>query len=207
MTAAILTYYNDPARKAVRIERCKAHMEADRLRAGTYGDQDGEKFVACAIGCQIYDIAQERGVSWGSLRNGKHKVVADDYGWPEWLCWLEDTIFEGLPPDQRAGWPLRLVTAVPVGRDISAVRHRFLAFIAREVVQFDRERFPDVAAANELVAVLHERAAAGDMPTTEAWSAARSAAEIAAASAAWSAARSAAYSNIADKLIELLEAA
>ena len=206
-----LTFHNDPAAKAIRIERCKAHMEADRLRAGTYGEMSGGKFTACAIGCQIFDIAHERGVDWRELPQGSHNLVAQDYGWPVWLCYLEDTIFENLTPEDRPSWPLRLVEAVPVGRDISKVRHQLLAFIAREIVSFDKVKFPDVAAVNERVAILHERAAAGETISTEEWSAAARAAESAAASAAWSAARSAARSaaikRISEELLRLLAAA
>lgn len=222
-----LTFYGDQARKDERIRRCEAHIEADRLRAGSYGEiEENGKFIACAIGCQVYDIERERGIDPLTLNKEEHdmhELVANDYGWPLWLCYLEDTIFEGLPNAMRKGWPLRLVRAVPVGVDITPVRHRLLAFVAREIVVFDASRFPAVAAVNARVAELHDRAARGDAPTLNEWSAAWSAADSAAQSAAWSAAQSAAWSaaesaswsaadsaayvRIADKLIELLEAA
>ena len=49
-----LTYHGSEEHKAERIARCKAHMEADRLRSGTYGETRAGKFVACAIGCHVY---------------------------------------------------------------------------------------------------------------------------------------------------------
>ena len=191
----MLTYHGSEEAKAIRIERCKAHMTADRLRAGAYADTDGERFVACAIGCQVYDIALERGVDPIQLidESDVHALVAEDYGWPEWLAHLEDRIFEGLPQAEKAGWPLRLAEAVPVGKDIDFVRHQIGSFILREVSlkSFDHVAFPAVAAAIERVAALHD---AREPKESAAWDAAASAADAAlsAASAAWSAALSAA---------------
>ena len=234
MSEPLLTYYGDAERKRIRVERCEAHKKADRLLANTYGEEYYGKFQACAIGCQIWDIAQEKGVRFEDVDSDqRHSIVASDYGWPEWLCHLEDYIFEGLPEEQQADWPSRLVGAVPVGKNIEPIRHRLMAFIQRDMLPkyFDETKHADVAAAIDQTASLHERAASGDLVSEEEWSAARSAAQSAAQSAAWSAAwsaqsaarsaaqsaaqsaadsaarsaaQSAEWSSIADKLIELL---
>jgi hypothetical protein len=206
MTDAVLTYHGSEEAKRVRVERCEAHITADRIRSGYgYGRENGQ-FRACAIGCQVYDIAAERGVDWRELHSQPlHRIVAEDYGWPEWLCHFEDSIFEGLPDKKKAEWPLRLVEAVPVGKDISNVRHQILAFIQRENEKlqlansalFDGDvRAAILGAANACgeVAALHERAAAGEHISSAARSAARSAA-------------SAVHEKIADALIDFLKSA
>ena len=218
----LLTYHCDPDVKAARIARCKAHIEADRLRAQTYGEENG-RFIACAIGCQLYDIAAERGVDWRDINNdeiNRHRIVADDYGWPDWLCWLEDTLFEGLPESRCAGWPLELVEAVPVGVDIEPVRHRLMAFIQREMLlqYLDAEKFPAVASAIERTAVLYEQATIGGPSSGEDWAvwlaaaqSAEAAAELASAasaarSAAWSAAEAARSAASAARAVQSAEA-
>lgn len=189
----ILTYHNSAAVKQERINRCKAHIEADRLIGGSYGADYRGKFQACAIGCQVYYIAQANGLDWKKVKD-KHILVAADYGWPVWLCWVEDRVFGNLPPERQKTWPLELVSAVPVGVDLAPVRHALLAFIAREVVAFDRDKYHDVAKASDDAAALHERMAQGNPVSDEEWSAAKSAAKSAAESearaawAAWSAA-------------------
>lgn len=166
-----LTYHNDPAIKAKAIARCKEHIEADRLRAGNYGQEFDDGFRGCAIGCQLWDIAREEGWDWRD-RGDEHEIVAEAY-WPGqvWLSHLEDRIFECLPSQERKEWPLRLVSAVPVGVDITPVSHRLTAYILRDVLRnyFHGAQFPEVAAAVEGVARLHERASGGDVIFQNEW--------------------------------------
>jgi hypothetical protein len=44
-----------------------------------------------------------------------HARFPKELGWPLWLAYYEDSIFEGLPQQLAETWPRRLADAVPVG--------------------------------------------------------------------------------------------
>ncbi|MDB6035974.1 MAG: hypothetical protein JWM16_6312 [Verrucomicrobiales bacterium] len=183
-------------RRAEMVIAAKAHFAADMLMKGTYGVGSGKKFKGCSVGCLAHEIAPRK----QSYPNGVHAFVADHYGYPSWLAYLQDTIFEGLPngpQGENSKWHVQLaetLAKLPADFDWDFALHRVHAAIlrisyrtagsAKEVVQHVLE--------------LHERAGRGEDISDEIWSAARSAAwsaaESAAESAAWSAARSAAVS-------------
>jgi hypothetical protein len=190
-----LSYHSDPSVKARHVEMAKAHLKMDMLRAGTYGEGNGKSFKACSVGCFAHDINKKR--------DDKHAVVAEDAGWPEWLVRLNDTLFEGLPEDERNDFHVALREAVPVGVDLEPVRHK-LAIRRLMRVRAIVEALPSadyisaVIAAINGVLRLHEAESGGNVCTLDDWSAARSAAWAAARSAesaesAESAARSAAW--------------
>ena len=169
-------YHNDPAVKAKYVGRMRAHQEADELIRGTYW-KNGK---GCAIGCTVH--------------SPEHKAYETELGMPEWFAFLEDTIFENMSEAASCRFPMRLLSAIPVGfAEWDRLYHEFCAHILRDVCKFDRTAFPDVAAAVDAIVRLHEQMTEID---DQAWSAARLAAESAAPSvagvAAWSAARLAA---------------
>ena len=127
-----LTYRGHPTvTKAMFVADMQAHAAADRLIAGRYETVSGSHWQGCAIGCGIHTINR---VTGARHYHGDHAALARDLGWPEWLARLEETLFEGLPADQRAAWPERLARAVPDNADISAVRDLWLAKVLRQVV-------------------------------------------------------------------------
>src|SRR5699024_7324123 len=93
MKMTTLSYHNDPKLKEAHIAQAQHHMEADMLLAGTYGEDEGDKFRGCSVGCFAHEIDPSR-VDY-------HAIVAEAAGWPEWLVRLSDTLFEGLPADER----------------------------------------------------------------------------------------------------------
>jgi len=95
----MLSYHNDPEVKAKHVAMAKRHLEADMLIKGTYGQGTGKKFKACSVGCFAHEIAPKEG--------GFHGIVSEDAGWPLWLVYLNDRIFEGLPDDEAMQFHLR----------------------------------------------------------------------------------------------------
>ena len=174
----LIAYHGDHAVKLKYIGRVMAHQEADELIHGTYW----ECGKGCAVGCTVH--------------SSDHSAYETELGMPEWLAYLEDTIFEGMSDAASRRFPLRLLSAVPVGfAEWDLLYHDFCAFLLRDICEFDRTKHPDVAAAVDAVARLHERwTETDDQAWNAAGSAARSAADSAAESAAYSAVKSATWS-------------
>ena len=164
-------YHGDPDVKAKYVARMRSHQEADELIHGQYWE--GGK--GCAIGCTVH--------------SNDHGAYETELGMPKWFAYLEDAIFEGMSVEASCRFPLRLLSAVPVGFAAwNCLYHEFCAYVLRDICMFDRTKYPDVASAVDAVIYLHERWTETD---DQAWMVAQSAAYSAAQSAAYSAARSA----------------
>ena len=193
----MLSFNNDPALKAAHVEQAEAHAAADMLQAGTYGQGDGASFRACSVGC----FARDHGIT-GNL----HAGLAEKFALPEWLWRLRDSMFEGLPQEDRASFHVEFSKRTPVGVDLEPVRHWLAIARIDRMLETQRkaleanhahgvhEAIQQTIAALEVGRRAHEAAAGGNScelsaARSAAWSAARPAAE-----SAWSAARSAAES-------------
>jgi hypothetical protein len=184
-------FHGDPNIKAKYLERVQLHAAADEIIHGKYWE-DGK---GCAVGCTIH--------------GNSHAKYETELGIPQVLARLEDTLFEGQTNGHAKEFPARFLTAAKVGADLSRVQWQFLYWIlTEELAGRDHPLVRDtIAQCANVIAPLTK----GELfDASAAWSAARSAAsaaESAAESAAWSAARSAAYHRMAEKLLDLMEAA
>ncbi len=198
----LLAFHGDPTVKAKYLDRVKAHQLADEITQGFYW----ENGKGCAVGCTIH--------------GGEHRRYETELGIPEWLAYLEDGLFEALPNEKAKEFPLRFLEAIPVGADLEIVYYKFCHWLLTDPEHgvlrlMPREAEPEVHDVIVRVAMLHERAIAGDMPEEGDWAAARAAAwdaawaaaRAAARAAAWDAAWAAARAAQAEKLLELLAAA
>ena len=178
------------------VANTKAHYAADMLLKQTYGTDDNGSFRGCSIGCHMHSIFPEKTADNIQAISRKHKLVADHYGYPEWLALLQDTVFEGLPNGESNKWHVQLaeaIVALPDDVNWQNVLHRVHVGILRVSYATAGKTSEAVKA----VLDLHERAANGEDVTDEQWSAAWYAARSAAESAgyaAWYAAWSAAWS-------------
>jgi hypothetical protein len=211
------SFVNCEVSKPQLLASLEAHAAADNLIKGTYW----ENGKGCAAGCSIRDFKP------GSESN--HELYEPLFGLPEGLAGLEDFIFVRASDAYSKTWPIRLISAIPVGSDLTAIAPKLHRFMLTEIVQFDVAKSPEVKSAIDAVVALIDRKIAGDEPSQKEWSATSDAAADAAAesvawsvawsvarSAAWSAARSAAWSvawsaaesaaaeKIGDELIRLL---
>jgi hypothetical protein len=109
--------------KAAMLAEAESHRDADRFKTGSFG--------TCAIGCAAQSLVARTGLA---VDNDDHTTVANLQGWPEWLAHAEDTIFETLPHECFANWPVEIVEAIPDGADLSGVRDAWLALVLRRVV-------------------------------------------------------------------------
>jgi hypothetical protein len=150
-----LTYRADPELKAGLVREALEHQDQDRLIHGTYVRLNGT-WRGCAVGCtvagrltqdQIIDLTDE------DAETDWHALWADTTGLPEWLAHVEDNIFESLPIEDAQQWPVRLLSAIPVGVDLTAAREAWL----RDLV-FDTEHGALALAAT----ALESAGAAGD---------------------------------------------
>ena len=173
----MIAYHNDPSIKAAIIAQLVAHRDADELVKGQYWEHG----KGCAVGC--------------TLHSDNHSEYEPRFGIPQMLARLEDYIFEGLPNDLAKDWPVRFMTAVRPGSDLSRVGWQFLHWLLTDKTVnpgIDNPIVRDAVkqCAEVMVSMTKNRSAAW----SAAWSAARSdarSAESAAESAAVNAARSA----------------
>jgi hypothetical protein len=175
------------------LDQANAHFAADMLLKGTYGnDEDGE-FRGCSVGCHVHHI--KAGMTADDIDNlpNKHKIVADYYGYPEWLALLQDTIFEVLPNGESAKWHVQMAEAI-ASREGNIDWQETLHRVHIAILRLSYITAGTAQAVVQSVIDLHENAARGEGVEDKEWSAAGSAARSAAGSAAWSAAESAAWS-------------
>ncbi len=159
----------------------RRHRDADMLMAGTYARVEDDGWHGCSVGCLAHDLEP----SWDhyEIAVRGHALVAETYGYPEWLARLQETVFEGLPRDARPNWHVDLADAIAErGRYWGTILHAIHAAILRLSLRTAGEA-ADVV---QTVLTLHERAAAGEPIAAAHWSTARSAA---ATRSVWSMAR------------------
>lgn len=190
----MLAFVNTKVTKPEIIKQLKAHAEADDFVKGKYW----ENGKGCAVGCTIH--------------SGNHVEYETRFGIPQMLARLEDSIFEGLPNGTAKAWPVRFMNAIKPKSDLSRVGWQFLHWLQLENLAFAKAQkmSQDVISAIQQCADVLVPLTKGKPVDAEAvWSAAWSAVWSAAWSAACSAAESAesAYIKMADKLIQLIEAA
>jgi len=206
-----LTYHNSQELKDQAVADAKRHVELDMLRAGDYGQMNGQ-FHGCSVGCDAYEIKKE------VVNHAPHVITSEYFGFPEWLEHLRDAIFEELPDEDKKDWHIRLKEAVPVGVDLEPVRHQLAIRRLNMLIDAQTQALESaidghgvkdvvkqVLAALQHVRVCHEAEIRQDHCMVD-WSAAESAVESAVESAAWSA-RSAAWKQEAEDLLDLLQEA
>ncbi|MGL4232012.1 MAG: hypothetical protein ACRCWJ_11675 [Casimicrobium sp.] len=134
----MLTYNNEPAKKAMFQARFAAHVAADELvqREGAV-TIDG-RFRGCFIGCTMnaYD----------------HEEFANQIG-PLWLAKLADGIHETLPAQDVAEFGTDLLAAIPAGKNIDHVLPLFLAELVKRLHFGEKMR----AKQDELVSILMKK--------------------------------------------------
>ncbi len=202
MNTPLLAFHNKTSVRTKNLRRIRAHAKADEIIKGTYWEEGR----GCAVGC--------------TLHSDEHMAYETELGIPVALARLEDRIFEGLPIARAKQFPAQFLSAPKVGADLSRVSWQFLHWILTEeltgrdhpLVRDAIKQCADVLVPLTKGEPVNESAA--ESAASAAWSAESAAS---AASAAWSAesaaasaarsAESAAYVRMADKLIELMEAA
>ena len=176
----MIAYHNDIAIKTKYLERVAAHRAANELLQD-YGYWTSGR--GCAVGCTIHGPS--------------HAAYETELGIPRELAHLEDHLFESLSKAKAQKWPERFLSAIRPGADLSGIadqfKHWLLVHDEHGVINYVTDDYEDV---QEIV-----RRVAGYLiedATDDEWSAAWSAAELAASSAtrsaAWSAAELAARS-------------
>ena len=178
-------FNNDKSFQDQMIASAISHREKDEYIAGAYAKMNGS-FRGCSVGCSLFDIKSIKGVEVGEAFND-HALLAKELGIPEFICHLQDSIFENLPEAERFRWTERLFQAIPLGADLTPVLPRFLLKTLNRLPEVDRADV--VAAISGVREVLQNWSDTGTVDIDAARSAARSAAE-----SAWSAVRSAAES-------------
>ena len=161
----LVTYLGKPDLKTAFLCEIGKHEALDAITKGTYGAMNGH-FKGCAIGCSVYslNILQGKKGKAAALKTGDHGRIVTDLGWPLWLAYAEDTIFENLPIDLAKTWPRRLAEAVPVGVTIPDV---VLAKVLRWMLIGDRFGVVHAADAESVKTVVRRMGALFDR--TIAW--------------------------------------
>ena len=109
----LVTYLNKPDLKLAFLGELAKHEAQDAFIKGTYGRMNGY-FKGCGIGCSLHSLNVMQGKD-AMYQTGNHDRVPAELGWPLWLAYAEDNIFENLPDDLAKSWPRRLAEAIPVG--------------------------------------------------------------------------------------------
>ena len=124
----LISYKNDPKLKQMMVEEAQKHKKADAYIKGAYEQRNGI-FRGCAVGCAIESINVRLGKS---INNDSHKAYEKELGFPRWLAYLEDKLFENLPDDESKNFPLEMLEAIPVGVNLEPVKWQFCAYLLNE---------------------------------------------------------------------------
>jgi hypothetical protein len=116
-----LTYHGNVSEKKATLKQLRHHRMLDQIVQGMYWEGNGDG-RGCAVGCLTHDP------------NGGHDQFPERWGVPVQLAYLMDQIFEALPKDEAVEWPVRIMSAIPVGRDLSRVYDRFCVWMLRDLV-------------------------------------------------------------------------
>jgi hypothetical protein len=179
-------FHGDQKIKDNLILQLQKHYESDEIIKGVYW-QHGK---GCAVGCTIHSNA--------------HKEYETQYGIPEALAYLEDTIFENLPDDLAKEWPLKFIKSINVGSDLSRIWPEFAIWLLSDekygVLQYaeTEEQKSAIQKVIDLYSITDRSTSIEEWKTAaraaaRAARAAEGAAEGAAWAAAWAAARAAAW--------------
>jgi hypothetical protein len=180
-----LTYHDKVSEKKATLKQLRLHRQLDQIVQGTYWEGNGEG-KGCAVGCLTHDP------------HGGHSQFPDRWGIPVQLAYLIDHIFESLAVEESKDWPVRFMSAIPVGKDLSRVWDRFCVWMLKDLVPIAGENIVVL----EQMILLFERAIAGDEPNDTEWTWA--------AWAAWAAGdagRNRWASRAADELVRLVKSA
>ena len=193
-TEPLRAFHGDEAIKDKYIAQAKGHREASEIVKHTFYENVDGKVEVCSTGCLTHKD------------DGGHDLYPEMFGIPEWVAYLQEGIFVGLPEEKALLWTERFLAAIPVGADFDGLADRLAIRRLKEECLPLSGSWPEsiradvVASIEGAIAALEGK---GDREAAE--SAARSAA-WSAESAAWSAAWSAAFEREADRLIAELEA-
>lgn len=162
------------------LERAKVHIANGMLRKGRLGDfADG--FHGCSVGCHLHDILE----SEERFRSAAHpyRVVADSYGYPEWLAKLQGYVFEKLADEDGRNFHREFAAAIHAHDqkiDWQAVQHIFHIGTLGMTLEWAGKTREAIT----FVIELHRRALTEDVSPEE-WTAAERSARVAAKSVAW----------------------
>ena len=107
----MIAYHGDPKQKTKILAQLRRHAKADQLVKGQYW----EAGKGCAVGCTIY--------------SGNHAEYEPRFGIPRELAHLEDRIFERLDNGDSQKWPIRFMSAIKPGADLSGVWPDFAVWL------------------------------------------------------------------------------
>jgi len=108
-------------------QMAKRHQAADMLRAGDYFDPSTGK--GCSIGCFNHDLGNDP---------EDHEAFAEFAGIPLWAAILQDSIFEGLPEQDRATWHVECIEAYQHVTEWDKTLDLFLISVLEGVKKHDK---------------------------------------------------------------------
>lgn len=160
------------AKRQAGAEAARRHFAADMLIKGTYfshyfsqGAWAGA-FRGCSVGCLAHEIDPNG--------NGNYHMIASDaFGYPIWLAFLQDTIFEGLPngiKGENCLWHVQLMETIaklPASFDWGLALHRVHISLLRLAHPADGSMQEII----QRVIDLHERKLRGEFVSHEDWEA------------------------------------
>ena len=176
-------FHNDPLQKEKYVSIIQKAYDENKLQSGKYWCESD------CTGCLVGQITKDV--------EGKHDRFAKDLNTPEWISYLFDTVFEGLPAGKREQWALDVIKVIPVGfSNWQSLYHKLCIFNLEEICKntdhpIVKQAIADIISLHKLEETYKQIWYAAEYAAeSAAWSAARSAGSSA-RSAAWSAARSA----------------
>ena len=152
------------------VAAAEKHHNLDMLVKDQYGKIKDGKFQGCSVGCFAYEIDP-------TLSNFRaHELVADHYGYPEWLAHLQDDIFEnGGGPDWHVDFAKGVRTFNTRHGDWKIFEHLVFIGILQIALRYAGDAYSPIAS----VIDLHKRSASGENVPQEEWTAVRAAVDYA----------------------------
>jgi len=124
-----LAFHGDKELQAKMLASVSAHVKADQVIQGEYGEGEGKNFRGCFIGCTIHAHGNGDATTFNS-----NEGVFDAYGFPAPLTRICERIFEGLPAEDAPRFFEDVAKALKVGSDLSLVQWEFLHWMVKDTL-------------------------------------------------------------------------
>ena len=136
-------FHNDPVVREKYIARVHDHRAADEIVQGLYTEKYGKgKLRGCAVGCTIH--------------SDRHEDYETELGIPRWLARIEDRLFEMMPIENAKEWPLKFLSAIPLGADLDGVYPKFVGWMLADPETGSIARLKKHNAGEKIIALVQE---------------------------------------------------
>ncbi|TXH09127.1 MAG: hypothetical protein E6R04_09005, partial [Spirochaetes bacterium] len=126
----VLAFHGNTELREKFVEEMRWHRDQDMILQGSIGEGEGMKWRGCCIACGVHSMSRIEG---NKYKPYDHKLWETLIGIPEWMAYVCESIFEGLPEEEAREFPVQFAEAVKCGKDLDLLRPVFSIFVLESI--------------------------------------------------------------------------